>query len=97
VFERFRGILHEGSIDKRVQYIIEGLFAVRKNGWADYPTVLPELDLVELDDQITHELSLDENHDIQTGLSMLMCKELAPVVCELAARVALLYSVCVCV
>jgi hypothetical protein len=31
IFERLRGILHEGQIDKRVQYIIEQLFAVRKN------------------------------------------------------------------
>ena len=30
MFERFRSILHEGTIDKRVQYMIEGLFAVRK-------------------------------------------------------------------
>ena len=30
IFERFRGILHEGEIDKRVQFLIEGLFAVRK-------------------------------------------------------------------
>ena len=30
IFERFRGILHEGEIDKRVQYLIEGLFAIRK-------------------------------------------------------------------
>lgn len=29
-FERFRGILHEGEIDKRVQFLIEGLFAIRK-------------------------------------------------------------------
>lgn len=33
VFERFRAILHEGAIDKRCQYMIEGLFAVRKVGW----------------------------------------------------------------
>lgn len=32
VFERFRAILHEGEIDKRVQYMIEGLFAIRKVG-----------------------------------------------------------------
>lgn len=30
IFERFRGILHEGEIDKRVQFMIEGLFAIRK-------------------------------------------------------------------
>ncbi|CAN0376653.1 unnamed protein product, partial [Ectocarpus sp. 12 AP-2014] len=33
VFERFRGILHEGQIDKRVQYTIETLFAIRKSGF----------------------------------------------------------------
>jgi hypothetical protein len=30
IFERFRGILQEGEIDKRVQFLIEGLFAIRK-------------------------------------------------------------------
>ena len=33
VFERFRAILHEGEIDKRVQYMIEQLFAVRKSNF----------------------------------------------------------------
>lgn len=33
VFERFRAILHEGAIDRRCQYMIEGLFAVRKVRW----------------------------------------------------------------
>ena len=40
VFERFRGILHEGEIDKRVQYTIEGLFTARKGGFKDYPAVV---------------------------------------------------------
>jgi pre-mRNA-splicing factor CWC22 len=39
IFERFRGILQEGDTDKRVQYTIEGLFAVRKNGFKDHPAV----------------------------------------------------------
>ncbi|KAJ7965215.1 Pre-mRNA-splicing factor CWC22-like protein [Quillaja saponaria] len=33
IFERFRGILHEGEIDKRVQFLIEGLFAIRKSSF----------------------------------------------------------------
>ena len=70
VFERFRGILHEGEIDKRVQFMIEGLFAVRKTNFEDFKAVLPELDLVELDDQITHELSLQDKVDAQTGLDV---------------------------
>ncbi len=30
-FERFRSILHDSEIDKRVQYMIEVLFQVRKD------------------------------------------------------------------
>ena len=47
IFERLRGVLHEGEIDKRVQYMIEGLYAVRKAKFAEHPGVIPELDLVE--------------------------------------------------
>jgi pre-mRNA-splicing factor CWC22 len=60
VFERFKGILHEGEIDKKVQYSIENLFAVRKNKFADHPGVIPELDLVEDEDKILHHPELDE-------------------------------------
>eukprot|EP00808_Paulinella_micropora_P020445 g29735.t1 len=70
IFERFRAILHDGEIDRRVQYMIEGLFAVRKSNFEDYPAVLPELDLVDLDDQITHELSLDDVHDTENGINI---------------------------
>jgi len=72
LFERFRGILHEGEIDKRVQYMIERLFAIRKSNFAEFPGVIPALDLVEADDQITHDdLSLDDEIDVQDTLSML--------------------------
>lgn len=62
MFERLRAILHEGEIDKRVQFMIEGLFAIRKAGFAKsgFPAIQSELDLVEEDDQITHEVTLDE-------------------------------------
>ncbi|XP_057429631.1 uncharacterized protein LOC130722800 [Lotus japonicus] len=70
IFERFRGILHEGEIDKRVQFLIEGLFAVRKAKFQGYPAVRPELDLVELEDQLTHEVSLDEAIDPDTSLDI---------------------------
>ncbi|KAG5566251.1 hypothetical protein RHGRI_002003 [Rhododendron griersonianum] len=58
--ERFRGILHEGEIGERVQFLIEGLFAIRKANFQGYPAVRKELDLVEQDDQLTHEISLQE-------------------------------------
>jgi len=70
IFERFRGILHDGAIDMRVQYMIEGLFAVRKNNFADFPALEEELDLVDADDQITHELSLDDQLDPEAALDI---------------------------
>ncbi|TDH73034.1 hypothetical protein CCR75_007647 [Bremia lactucae] len=70
IFERFRGILHEGEIDKRVQYTIEGLFAIRKGGFVDYPAVHGQLDLVESGDQITHELTLEESIDCEEKLDV---------------------------
>ena len=33
VFERLRSILHSAEIDKRVQYMIEVMFAIRKDGF----------------------------------------------------------------
>lgn len=60
VMERFRGLLHEGSVGKRGQYRIETLLKIRKGGFADYPTIDEELDLVEREDQITFEIGLDD-------------------------------------
>jgi pre-mRNA-splicing factor CWC22 len=42
-----------------VQYSIENLFAVRKTGFKDHAGVIQELDLVELDDQLTHPFDMD--------------------------------------
>lgn len=70
IFERFRGILHEGEIDKRVQFLIEGLFAIRKANFQGYPAVRPELDLVEQEDQFTHEFSLEDELDQEVGLDI---------------------------
>ncbi|KAK4791355.1 hypothetical protein SAY86_031768 [Trapa natans] len=70
IFERFRGILHEGEIDKRVQFLIEGLFAIRKAKFQGYPSVRPELDLVEQEDQWTHEISLEDEIDPEIALDI---------------------------
>ncbi|KAL2487894.1 MIF4G domain-containing protein/MA3 domain-containing protein [Forsythia ovata] len=70
IFERFRGILHEGEIDKRVQFLIEGLFALRKAKFHGYPAVRPELDLVEQEDQLTHEVSLLDEIDTEIALDV---------------------------
>ena len=70
IFERFRGILHEGEIDKRVQYIIENLFAVRKNNFTDHVGITQELDLIEDEDRITHEVTLSSELNTQDSLNV---------------------------
>ena len=83
IFERMRNILHEASIDKRTQYMIEVLFAIRKDNFAvrkdsdtlyiwlkwfqEHPIVIEDLDLVEEDDQFTHMIHIDGEHK-GTGL-----------------------------
>ena len=74
VFDQFRNILHEADIDKRVQYMIEVLFEVRKNKYRDNPAIKEELDLVEEEDQITHTILLNNDKapplDVEDGLNV---------------------------
>ena len=70
VFDQFRSILHEADIDKRVQYMIEVLFQVRKDKYKDNPAIREELDLVEEEEQITHRISLEDDSEVQDGLNI---------------------------
>lgn len=70
VFERFRAILHEGSLEKRTQYMIEVLFQVRKDEFKDNEIIPTGLDLVEEEEQITHMIGLDDKLDGQEGLRL---------------------------
>ncbi|OAX41880.1 MIF4G-domain-containing protein [Rhizopogon vinicolor AM-OR11-026] len=70
VFERFRAVLNEGTISHRVQYMIEVLMQTRKDKYKDNP-ILPEgLDLVEEEEQITHQIQLEEELQVQEGLNI---------------------------
>lgn len=69
IFEMLKNILHEGRLDKRVQYMIEVVFQVRKDGFKDHVAVPEALELVEEDDQFTHLIMLDEATDAQDVLS----------------------------
>lgn len=68
VFDLFRTILHEGRLDKRVQFLIEGLFASRRA--AKFQGVPPALDLVDQDDQVTHQVSLLDEIDGHNSLDV---------------------------
>lgn len=70
VFERFRAVLNEGNISQRVQYMIEVLMQVRKDKYKDNPIIAEGLDLVEEDDQITHQIQLEEELQVQEGLNI---------------------------
>ncbi|XP_015113941.1 pre-mRNA-splicing factor CWC22 homolog isoform X2 [Diachasma alloeum] len=70
VFAALRNTLHEGQLDKRVQYMIEVMFQVRKDGFKDHEAVPSELDLVEEDDQYTHLMTLDEPVDSEDILNV---------------------------
>lgn len=69
IFEMLRNILHEGQVDKRVQYMIEVMFQVWKDGFKDHPALLEELELVPEEEQFTHLLMLDDATDSQDILS----------------------------
>lgn len=70
VYDQFRSILHEADIDKRVQYMIEVLFQIRKDKYKDHQAVREELDLVEEEDQITHRPGLDDQVNAEDGLNI---------------------------
>ncbi|KAL0894402.1 hypothetical protein ABMA27_013018 [Loxostege sticticalis] len=70
IFEMLRNILHEGQLDKRVQYMIEVMFQVWKDGFKDHPALIEELELVPEEDQFTHLLMLDDATDSQDILNV---------------------------
>uniref|UniRef100_A0A8B9N3L5 Pre-mRNA-splicing factor CWC22 homolog n=1 Tax=Accipiter nisus TaxID=211598 RepID=A0A8B9N3L5_9AVES len=70
IFDRLRHILHESKIDMRVQYMIEVMFAVRKDGFKDHPVIPEGLDLVEEEDQFTHMLPLEDDYNPEDVLNV---------------------------
>ncbi|CEH12961.1 spliceosome-related protein [Ceraceosorus bombacis] len=70
IFDRFRAVLYEGDVGKRVQYMIEVLSQVRRDRFKDNPRVPEALDLVEEDDQITHRTSLEDELNVQEVLNI---------------------------
>ena len=78
IFERFRTILHEGDIDKRVQWAIEGLFETRRKKFSDHPMVVEELDLVEDEEQITHQVDFLLDETIEGEETLGIFKAIAP-------------------
>lgn len=60
IFEQLRRVLHEGTLEQRTQYMVEVMFAIRKDGFKDHPSIIDGLDLVDEEEQITHMITLDD-------------------------------------
>ena len=70
VFDRFRAVLYEGNISVRVQYMVEVLAQARKEHFRDNPRIPEALDLVEEEDQITHQIGLDDELRLEEGTNV---------------------------
>ena len=70
VFERLKSILHEGELTRKTRFVIEEVFEVRRQNFADFPGVIEPLDLVLPENKITHSLQFaDEGLDAEEGLN----------------------------
>ncbi|CAH8391370.1 unnamed protein product [Eruca vesicaria subsp. sativa] len=70
VFDVFRRIVQEGDLEFRSRCLVESLMAVRRSNFEGYPTVREELDLVDLDEKVTHVISLFDEIDPETSLDV---------------------------
>lgn len=71
IFDSFRRILHEGELEYRSRCLIESLVALRRINFKGHPSIRPQLDLlVDLDEQVTHEISFLDDIDPETSLDV---------------------------
>lgn len=91
IFDRLRHILHESKIDMRVQYMIEVMFAVRKDGFKDHPIIPEGLDLVEEEDQFTHMLPLEDDYNPEDVLSKLEYNSMTAFPVNMNLRLSIYY------
>ncbi|XP_053202138.1 pre-mRNA-splicing factor CWC22 homolog [Panonychus citri] len=70
IFDALRNNLNERNLNTRVQYAVEVLIAIRKDGFKDHPIIIPELDLLEEGDKITHQFELDGQYETKDELNV---------------------------
>jgi pre-mRNA-splicing factor CWC22 len=71
IMDSLRQSLHENKeLTVRTQYTIESVFMHRREGFKQHPTIREELDIIEEEDQITHQLELDDEVNTQDNLNV---------------------------
>ncbi|CAF3457799.1 unnamed protein product [Rotaria sp. Silwood1] len=61
VFSTLNNLLHQSSLDKHTQYMIEVLFDLRKGQFKSNSAIQPCLNLVDENDEYTHMITLDDS------------------------------------
>lgn len=71
IMDTLRQCLHGNKeLSVRTQYTIESVFMHRREGFKQHPTIREELDIIEEEDQITHQLELDDEVNTQDVLNV---------------------------
>ncbi|KAL3520534.1 hypothetical protein ACH5RR_018683 [Cinchona calisaya] len=70
IYQSFRELVLEGNMNEHIPCLIDGLFAIGISKLKGYPAVCPEPDIVDLDDQVTHEISLCNDNDPEMYLDL---------------------------
>lgn len=68
IFGMLRNLVHEGEVDARVQYAVDGLFALRRREFDHADPVPAALDLVPEEESIVHVASLKGELETNPGL-----------------------------
>ncbi|CAF0976423.1 unnamed protein product [Rotaria magnacalcarata] len=68
-FSVLDNFLHEPSLNKHTQDMIQELFTVRRDGFKTYSSIESSLDLIYTNDQYTHILLLDNSYDSEQWLN----------------------------
>lgn len=71
IFERLRRISHAGECNNKVLYKLESLFNIRRTNYDNFPRLLFDLDLVADEDQITHDIRLDDADILKQQMTFL--------------------------
>lgn len=72
IMDEMREVLQEGSVEQRVQYLIEGLFKIQRDGFekSGHPQIPEGLDLLEDDDKLEVKFEIEDTPNVQQTLNI---------------------------
>lgn len=68
ILGEFDRVLRIKEVEKRVEVLIEKVFAANRTMFRDYPRVVEDLDIVQVEDQVTHDVSLLHDFDPENSV-----------------------------